>query len=52
MNVYNILKESAIKWPDNPAVHDEFGTLSFSELFKEAEYLKTILKANIFDRGS
>lgn len=43
MNVYNILRESAIKWPDKPAVHDEFGTLTFNELFAEAENLKRVL---------
>lgn len=41
--VYKILKEAAEKWPDNPAVHDELGTISFLELFTEAEILRTEL---------
>ena len=35
--VYEILKEAAQKWPDNPAVYDEHGMISFQELFNEAE---------------
>jgi acyl-coenzyme A synthetase/AMP-(fatty) acid ligase len=38
--VYNVLKEAAEKWPNAPAVFDEFGTLSFQELFDESEVLK------------
>lgn len=43
--VYEILVESAKKWPDSPAVIDEFGILSFKELFEEAEELKIKLLA-------
>jgi len=38
--VYEILKEAAEKWPMNPAVHDEQGTINFQELFTEAEKLR------------
>jgi acyl-coenzyme A synthetase/AMP-(fatty) acid ligase len=38
--VYEILKAAAIKWPDNPAVYDELGTISFQELFTESEALR------------
>lgn len=38
--VYNVLKEAAEKWPDSPAVFDEFGTLSFRDLYNESEGLK------------
>lgn len=38
--VYDILIEAAAKWPNHPAVHDEFGSISFKELFEETETLK------------
>ncbi len=38
--VYEILREAANKWPDNPAVYDEHGMLSFKELFNETEDLR------------
>jgi len=43
MNVYAIIHQAAVKWGDKPAVHDEFGTLTFSELEKEVELLKSKL---------
>lgn len=38
--VYEILKEAANTWPGNPAVHDEHGTITFQQLFTEAEALR------------
>jgi len=38
--VYDILKVAARQWPQNPAVHDEYGTLSFQQLFEETEELR------------
>lgn len=38
--VYEILKEAALKWPDNPAVYDDHGMISFSQLFTETEELR------------
>jgi acyl-coenzyme A synthetase/AMP-(fatty) acid ligase len=38
--VYEILKEAAVKWPDNPAVFDDLGMISFQELFTETEALR------------
>lgn len=43
--VYEILFASAKKWPDSPAIIDEFGTLTFKELYDEAEELKVKLLA-------
>ncbi len=40
---YNALKDSAHHWPDSPAIYDEFGSLSFKQLFEEAEILKSRL---------
>lgn len=46
--VYDILKEAAERWPNNPAVHDEHGTISFKQLFIETEELRDhLLKAGI-----
>ncbi len=46
--VYEILKESARQWPANPAVHDEYETLNFLQLFTEAEDLRNhLLKLGI-----
>lgn len=39
-NVYHIIRDAAEKWPDQPAIHDEFGTVTFSELFDETERLR------------
>jgi len=41
--VYEILREAANKWPTNPAVHDEQGTINFQELFNETEKLRAEL---------
>jgi long-chain acyl-CoA synthetase len=38
--VYEILKEAAARWPDNPAVYDELGMISFQQLFTETEALR------------
>jgi len=38
--VYNVLKDAAHKWPDLPAVYDEFGMLTFKQLYTETETLK------------
>lgn len=38
--VYTVLENAKDQWPDSAAVHDDFGTLTFSELFEEAEALK------------
>ncbi|MBK7305650.1 MAG: acyl--CoA ligase [Chitinophagaceae bacterium] len=38
--VYEILKAAALQWPDHAAVYDEHGSMSFQELFTEAEELR------------
>jgi len=38
--VYEILKEAAGKWPNNPAVYDDLGMISFQQLFTETEELR------------
>jgi long-chain acyl-CoA synthetase len=34
------LKAAAVKWPDNPAVYDDLGMISFQQLFTETEALR------------
>jgi acyl-CoA synthetase (AMP-forming)/AMP-acid ligase II len=43
-NVYDIIRHAARQWPDQPAIHDEFGTVTFSELFEETERLRLWLE--------
>ena len=38
--VYEILKEAAQQWPNNPAVYDDYGMISFQQLFTETEALR------------
>lgn len=37
--VYHLLKSAADQWPDNPAIHDEFGSISFKSLENEVDAL-------------
>ncbi len=41
--VFSILEKAAVQWPHHPAVHDEHGTMSFAELYKEAAALRSQL---------
>ncbi len=38
--VYEVLQHTAATWPEQAAVHDESGTISFSELLKNADHLR------------
>jgi len=38
--VYELLKAAAQQWPNNTAVYDEQGRMSFAELYSEAEELR------------
>lgn len=49
--VYNLLLSAADQWPDNPVIHDEYGTLSFAEFLKEVNALKVQLKENGVQEG-
>ncbi len=39
-NVYSVLENAKNQWPKNPAIYDDFGTVTFEELYKEAEQLR------------
>lgn len=52
MNVYEILKQSSEKWPDLPAIHDEYGTLTFFQLFQETEALRVDLEKRGICKGN
>lgn len=43
--VYDLLRDAAEKWPENPAVYDEQGMLTFTELFSQTEKLREKLSA-------
>jgi long-chain acyl-CoA synthetase len=43
--VYEVLREAASRWPDRPAIFDEYGELSFAGLFAQAEVLRLELEA-------
>ncbi len=39
-DVYDIIRDAAGKWPEEPAIYDEFGVVTFLELFRQTELLK------------
>lgn len=41
--VYDTLKNAAQKWPNSPAIFDEYGMLTFEQLYTETEVLKNKL---------
>ena len=45
MNIYSIIQDAANKWGNKAAIHDEYGSLSFSELEKEVGLLVIKLKS-------
>ncbi len=49
--VYDVLQQAAALWPDRPAVHDEYGTLSFSGLLEESGRLRDALLVNGLQPG-
>lgn len=50
MNIYETLAHSATRWPTKVAVHDDHGTLTYSELFIQTEQLRVQLsKAGVIE---
>lgn len=45
--VYEILKDAARKWPQQPAVYDDHGMMTFEQLYTETE----LLRLNLIDLG-
>ena len=43
-NVYHMLKDAATRWPDAIAVYDEFGSMTYAELWAETEALRQWLE--------
>jgi long-chain acyl-CoA synthetase len=43
VNVYQTLVEASIKWPNTIAIVDEYGSITFSELYYQTELLKNKL---------
>ncbi len=52
MNIYHLIKERSRQWEEQPAIHDEHGSLSFSELISEADGLSSQLKRSGVQEGS
>jgi long-chain acyl-CoA synthetase len=52
MNVYEIIHRASVKWGAKPAIHDEYGVLSFAELEKEVTHLCSELKSLGVSEGS
>jgi len=50
-NTYSFLENAAARWAAQPAVHDEQGTLTFSELYAAAEKLKQQLTEKNIGKG-
>ncbi len=42
-NVYRIVEEAALKWPNNIAIQEDTTSLTFSELFEQTELLRAKL---------
>lgn len=40
---YSVLIDAKNKWPEKIAIHDELGSMTFAELYKEVEFLKNRL---------
>ncbi len=51
LNTYSFLQHAATQWPHKPAVHDEQGTLTFHQLFTQAEQLKHQLLTKGIGKG-
>lgn len=39
-NVYHIVRDAARQWPDEVAIYDEYGQLTFAELYGETERMR------------
>lgn len=52
INVYDTLKQSAERWPNNIAVFDDAGELTFADLFSQTEELKHKLLELGIESGS
>ena len=44
MNIYHLIRERSKKWADHPAIHDDYGSLSFNLLINDVEALSTQLQ--------
>ena len=50
-NIYQSFKDSAAKYPDQTAVADIFGKISYKDLYLETEALKSILQEKGIEKG-
>ena len=38
--VYDVLRDAANRWPDKPAIYDDYGMMTFGQLYTETETLR------------
>ncbi|MEO7048288.1 MAG: AMP-binding protein [Ferruginibacter sp.] len=48
---FEILKEASVNWPEKPAVYDNYGSITFGQLYAEAEELRLKLKEHGIKQG-
>ncbi|MBK9480085.1 MAG: AMP-binding protein [Bacteroidetes bacterium] len=51
MNVYSLLEQAAQKWPTNFAIHEDSGSITFSELLEQTEVLRNKLANLKIEKG-
>jgi acyl-coenzyme A synthetase/AMP-(fatty) acid ligase len=51
-NIYNTLVHTSEVWPDHIAIADEYGTLTYAQLFEQTEFLKSLLITSGIQPGS
>jgi long-chain acyl-CoA synthetase len=49
--VYDIVKDAARLWPNNVAIFDEYGQMTFAELYSSCEFLRLWLLENGVEKG-
>jgi long-chain acyl-CoA synthetase len=49
--VYDIVKDAARLWPNNVAIYDEYGQMTFAELYNSCESLRVWLLENGIKKG-
>lgn len=50
-NVFDILTNASLKWPDKVAIYDSYGQLTFHELYVQSQQLAHLLKQNGLGKG-
>lgn len=51
LSAFKILIEASKRWPDNPAIYDEYGQMTFKELYEAADELRLKLESENIGSG-